>query len=49
MGGSQRGRATGVRVEHDSLGPVEVPVDALYGAQTARASVARNPSAAGSR
>ena len=26
-----------VRVEHDSLGPVDVPTDALYGAQTARA------------
>jgi len=25
------------RVEHDSLGPVEVPADALYGAQTQRA------------
>jgi fumarate hydratase class II len=26
-----------VRIEHDSLGPVEVPADALYGAQTQRA------------
>lgn len=26
-----------VRIEHDSLGPVEVPGDAYYGAQTARA------------
>ena len=25
------------RIEHDTLGPVEVPHDALYGAQTARA------------
>jgi aspartate ammonia-lyase len=27
----------GVRVEHDPLGPVDVPADAWYGAQTARA------------
>jgi aspartate ammonia-lyase len=25
------------RIEHDTLGPVEVPIDAYYGAQTARA------------
>ena len=25
------------RIEHDSLGPVRVPADALYGAQTQRA------------
>jgi fumarate hydratase class II len=25
------------RIEHDSLGPVEVPEDALWGAQTQRA------------
>lgn len=28
---------TGTRIEHDSLGDVHVPVDALYGAQTQRA------------
>jgi fumarate hydratase class II len=27
----------GVRVEHDSMGEVEVPADALWGAQTQRA------------
>lgn len=32
---SQPGRAT--RTEHDSMGDVEVPADALWGAQTARA------------
>jgi fumarate hydratase class II len=28
---------TETRIEHDSLGDVQVPVDALYGAQTQRA------------
>ncbi|MBT8361190.1 MAG: aspartate ammonia-lyase, partial [Deltaproteobacteria bacterium] len=26
-----------LRIEHDSMGPVEVPANALYGAQTQRA------------
>lgn len=30
---------SGVRVERDSLGPVEVPIDALYGPQTVRANL----------
>jgi len=29
---------TAIRIEHDSLGPVELPVDCLYGIQTARAA-----------
>ncbi len=29
--------STGFRTEHDSMGEVQVPMDALYGAQTARA------------
>ncbi len=33
------GRSTEVRLERDSLGEVEVPAEALYGAQTARALV----------
>ena len=28
---------TGTRIEHDSMGDVEVPADALWGAQTQRA------------
>src|SRR5947209_8076509 len=38
MGGKGRDMATtAMRIERDSLGEVAVPVDALYGAQTARA------------
>ena len=35
VGGARGSMST--RTEHDSLGPVEVPADALYGAQTQRA------------
>src|SRR5215467_8488498 len=34
---SDRGSSSDLRTEKDSLGPVEVPADALYGAQTKRA------------
>ena len=37
MGVMSDQQTTGFRTEHDSMGEVQVPADALYGAQTARA------------
>lgn len=33
----QRANASGFRIEHDSMGALQVPADALWGAQTQRA------------